>query len=97
MESELESTDEVGHFILDNELGIEIFDEALAPALWLSARQLGWRIRQIALLHACLGCEQISREAGFRTLHAASVAIVGGIRNVTGIRAEMWHPLFFLL
>ena len=68
--SEIDTSNKVGHFVLDEELSIEEFHEALSDALTFLVSHVGGSIGEVALVHAGLRGEKGSREVGFGAFHS---------------------------
>ena len=69
-DSQLESSCEVGQFVLDEQAAIEVLHEALAKALLVLSRQVVGIPVQVALAHARLRGHDTSSEARLGTLHS---------------------------
>ena len=91
LDSQLESSCEVGQFVLDEQAAIEVLDEALAQALLVLNLQFTLILVQVTLAHASLRCHKTSSEASFAAFHSGGVVTVGVCENRPGLGLEVRH------
>ena len=91
LDSQLESSCEVGKFVLDEQAAIEVLHEALAKALLVLSRQVVRIPIQVALAHARLRGHKTSSVAGFGTLHSGIVVAIGVSEHGPCLGFEVRH------